>query len=289
MLYKSKSFFRISLFLIAVLARAQDFKADHQIEKISEISAIVEKISTGVHSSRVWVIFDLDETLFRSKTALGSETFFIYQDGLLKDKSNNPYKMAQDFSELLKIQGEFIEKGELVPVDDTVIPTLVELNAKNYSTMIFTARGPGEWPATQRELNKNATSFASRAPRLKVEFNNQLPFLSESVDTLAPSPEEKAALGFDKSGRKVSYFEGVFLTEGQNKGGMLRVFINESQETPIKVIFVENSLKNLKRSEDAAKNKDFEVISVFYKSPKPFFTEEQIQAEITAYKNRSKN
>lgn len=269
-------------FIFSLQSFAADFAPDYKVAKISDVVEITRSIPNAEEDA--WVIFDLDETLLRTKGALGSESWFNWQDKMNKENSSSALRVSKDFPGLLKIQDAFLDQVPMIPVDNTVVSTLRYLAEQNIELMILTARGPKNLKATLRELWRNELDFKTTAPDVELEQSQSfLPYNQSDLTDEIATPDELATLGFDKPAKPVQFTDGVFLSEGQNKGGMIRLISLKANKKPKTIIFVDNTPKHLERAEKAAKGQGFEMISVQYVVDAPYFTEQQLEAETQAW------
>jgi hypothetical protein len=177
---------------------------------------------------KVLLVFDLDNTLLKSSTSLGSDQWFSWQAGLIEAASREgagPYLAARDFPGLLRAQTVLFALGSMVPPDARGPAVVRNLQAEGFPAMVCTSRGPDTRDATLRELRRNGYDFTRTAPPGGGDLR------------IDPGP----------AGAPVSYAEGIFWTSGQNKGTMLRALWKGLGLEFKAVVLLDDSARNTDR------------------------------------------
>lgn len=217
-----------SALLTATLFVQTPFLAASQKSEASDfysaLKAAVDLAAFYGGANRVLVIFDVDNTLLKSTTSLGSDQWFNWQLGLIltpPEESLRKYILAKNKDELLDLQGILYEKGSMVPPESKAPLVVKALQELGFACMVLTSRGTKFKDATMRELRRNGYEFRDRAPLL-----NGDPYAD---------PND----GLD-------YADGVFLTSGADKGLTLSNFLGElAPGLEFKaIVFMDDSLKN---------------------------------------------
>jgi hypothetical protein len=288
-------FYQFIFLSCSLFARAEiaPFVPDYTIHEMKELSSkVLEAHSPATKNSKeTWVGFDLDETLLKMDTILGSETWMKWQETMIKENVKSKLRMANNFDELVKIQNAFVEKNSMSPMDSSVLPTLNVIQSKKYKTFVLTSRGPINRPETERELNRNHLIFSDKtAPSFAKILNAKeswMLFDTTSLSVLLTKAGDDKVLGLDRAPKPVSYFNGIFLSEGQNKGAVIRVLFTKldpkKDHAPKVFVFVDNTPKNLERAEYAAESLGIDLVSVYYETKVPLYTQEQLEKATQEY------
>ncbi|MFG1499762.1 DUF2608 domain-containing protein [Halobacteriovorax sp. XZX-3] len=190
-------------------------------------------------TSDVLVVYDIDNTLLRFKTSFGSDQWYNWQ----KEQINNGcpvHCIAKSVNEMLEYSYKATFISDMILVEKE-IPRLIEkLQETGYGVTSITSRGPVNYPATVREMNKNGINLNKvNAPRL--------PFMTKL------------------QGREVRYADGIFMTSGLNKGQMLTHLINRPgiNKKYKAVFFLDDRLKHMKSMDKEYKNNKANKLAVF--------------------------
>lgn len=190
-------------------------------------------------TSDVLVVYDIDNTLLRFKTSFGSDQWYGWQNDQIK-KGCPVHCIAKSVRGLLDYSYKATFISDMILVEKE-IPRLIEkLQESGYGVASITSRGPVNYPATIRELNKSGIDLKkANAPRL--------PFITKLY------------------GREVRYADGVFMTSGLNKGKMLTHLINRPglDKKYKAVFFLDDRLKHMKTMDKEYKNNKANKLPVF--------------------------
>jgi hypothetical protein len=212
-----------------------------------EVHSKVLQLSKQYGNSQVLVALDIDNTLLAMNQDLGSEPWFDWQASLLSQES--PDKMAKDFKELLSLNQMIVNLSGTHLTQKEIPEYVADLQRQGITVIIVTSRGFEDRLATMREFKKNQLDFSSNAigPIASPYF---LPYDLANLGAVKVTPEE--ATTFKLGEPKPVWFEnGVYLTEGQHKGVMMRALLAKSNRSFQSIVFVDNTEKQCKRVQDA--------------------------------------
>lgn len=234
-----------------------------QIQTMQTVADKVAELRTKYSAQDILVVFDIDNTLLTTSTDIGGDAWFSWQEEKLKN--NDPQdRVANTFEGLLEIQGLLYAIGQMNP-PEKLTPTLFRaLQAQAIPVMMLTARGPGYSDYTQRELERNGYYADLSAPGPQGGFPGRfLPYDPTRPEQACITPQEVTAWGLSTP-RYASYNEGVYYSEGQHKGAMLRSLLCRLHKNYAAIVFVDDSEKHVDRVLKAYENSGTEVLSMRY-------------------------
>lgn len=198
-------------------------KGTFDVKDFKEPVAMTLKLAKKHGPKKVIAVFDIDNTLLAMKQDFGSDQWFGWQSGLIK---NQKLEMAVDksFQSLLDIN-EKIFAVSTMRLTQKDIPSLIQKLQKQGITVIaLTSRSPNLRNSTERELRRN-----------KVDLTKT------TIGTGIPA-------AFIPTGHKrlVSFMNGVYMTSGQHKGKMLKYLMDHFKKTYSGVVFVDDHKKHTK-------------------------------------------
>ena len=245
---RTKTVILSAAILVATLFFQTPFLAASQKSETSDfysaLKAALDLAAFYGGANKVLVIFDVDNTLLKSATSLGSDQWFNWQLGMILSppaESLRKYVLAKDRNELLDLQGTLYERGSMVPPESESPLVVKALQDLGFSCMVLTSRGTKFKDATMRELRRNGYEFRDRAPLL-----NGDPYAD---------PDD----GLD-------YADGVFLTSGADKGLMLSSFLGKlAAGSEYKaIVFMDDSLKNTESVSNMPDGSAFDMSVIRY-------------------------
>lgn len=201
--------------------------------KIIEASSIHEVISLIDKDS--WVLIDLDNTLFEAKQALGHNFWFGDQLHLRMDQGMTENEAVSDFYPFWIRAHQVIE---VQPIEKDFIPILMELQNKQITVMGLTHRFPVLAQSSVREVNSLGFDFTKTAPSVRFQTSEN---------------------------NKSLYYKGILFTHGnQNKGDLFWNFLSFSKTKPRKIIFFDDSKRNVEELEKALTANHIDCLGIYY-------------------------
>jgi hypothetical protein len=188
-------------------------------------------------NARTLLVLDIDDTLLTSSTFFGSDAWYEWQRGL-KDSDAGYVPCRFD------VIAMNYEVGTQVATQDNG-PDLINALLAGQDAIVLTSRSSGVRAATLRELRR--AKYA-------------LPKPLKGVDgVLYRYPR-------DGAGRTVtaSYDEGVFMTQGQNKGTVLLDLLDALGLKYDRVVLVDDGDANHTNMEKALKDRGIEYRGLHY-------------------------
>lgn len=238
--------------------------------------------ASAVKVSETIVVFDYDDTLLSPVSVMGGEAWFTWQEGLLK-KEAAAERLADDFEDLLVLQNRLLGLVRFKPTDLRIPDSVARIQNAGLTVIVCTSRGPDEMTSTLRELRLSRIDLsASRFSKLNAAHKPYSPYVLKRPMASGLSVAEIKTFDL-KEPRTVGFVGGVFFTEGQNKGIMLRTLLHRSKLPVRGIVFIDNRIKHIDRVEAAFKGRSMKLMTIHYNAvdidTKPFEKGDQAQAE----------
>ncbi len=215
-------------------------------------------------AKRALFVFDIDNTLLRTKQDLGGDAWFTWQEALLKQNPQSPDLVAVDFAGLLTVQGWLFALGSMLAPEASTPALFRELQNAGHPVILLTSRGVEFENYTERELARNQyePSLTALAPRAGFAARF-LPYDVSAPERSCLTSGEVQRWGLPEA-RPVVYRRGIMLTGGQHKGAMLRTLLCKVKKSFSHIVFVDDHQKHVDRVHAAFENQPGEVFSVKY-------------------------
>lgn len=211
----------------------------------NKVKQVIDGKNRHYNAPNVLVVFDVDDTLLKPTTDLGSEIWYKWQTNQLKLRPRNKAErvscLHQDSIHMLY---------DLLPstLTEKSIPSIIRSFQKKKQPMFaLSDREAASRYATARELRRNGINFGKTA--------------------LTYPGQVKPPVFQDTFKRKVTYIDGVFMAARENKGKMLDYVLNKTNNHFKSIVFVDDNLKNImnvQRILSAPKYADVDVSVVYY-------------------------
>lgn len=221
---------------------------------ISKDLADVERALAEVGSIRTLLVLDIDDTLLTSPVFFGSDAWYEWQRSPLTTA-------AQKVPCLFDVIAINTELGTQVATQPNA-SALINVLLPRQDTIILTSRNPSTRGATLRELQ--AAGYALPRP------------LAGQTDGVAYRFRKDAASRMVT----VTYDQGIFMTEGQDKGLVLLDLLERLRLRYERVVLVDDGERNHINMENALKSRGIESRGLHYtKVDKEADSGEQTAAE----------
>ena len=190
-------------------------------------------ITSDTESKRLLLVCDIDDTILKPETVVGS-TYWIKQQCKLLEE--NKQAAAPSFRQLIKHLNELYQDNPMVPCEASIGNAL-----QRFDTVFLSERNRTLFDVTYRDLKANFDWKFSDCPTVV------------SSDTL-------------------EFKNGLGLTSGNHKGFVLLELLKSLEKDDYDfVIYVDNDLEQLKRVEEILHNRN--VMSVLYSGSKKHLKE----------------
>ncbi len=209
---------------------------DKIVESVS-ITDIYKYIQPDEYNKDLLVIFDIDNTVAKTPTELGSDQWFTAKVEQFQTQGKSLLQAIDlTLPELFHIQFH----SWLIPVEKQTISVINDLQSKGVSVIALTARS---LELTQRTIEQLS--------RLGIHFTKTDPYECPLTH----------GHGHGKAGL---YIDGIIFSGNHNKGEMLTSWLNKISYHPKKIIFIDDKLKNLQAVETAVHKRDYPFIGIRY-------------------------
>ena len=187
------------------------------------------------------VVIDIDNTLLTSTSDLGGDIWYQWQRGKLDVKPAAKDKVDCLFQDSINLLYELVP---MKTIEDGVPATVRSWQDKGLTVFALTSRSPNYRFATEREMIRNG--FDMKVSPLKEKGSDKMPVY------------------IDNPKRALSYINGIMMTTGMNKGTMLQYMMDKTGQKFDKVIFVDDSKKNVVNLEKAYKGDKSVDMTIFH-------------------------
>ena len=220
------------IFAFALLALTFNLYAGEALEtnSVKEIEKKVLEKGKKYGVKNVLVVFDIDNTLMAMPQNFGADQWFGWQLKNCMKKSAPDYCVANNFDELLDIQGKIFALSNMIPSEAETPAVVKNLQKKGYKFILLTSRGYTYRNSTERALKMNKMNF----------IGSSIGPAKGYAGTYKPDMGKKKA-------RPVSFMNGVFMTSGLNKGIMLKSLLAKTKTKFKAIIFADDHKKHTVR------------------------------------------
>jgi len=258
--------------LCAQTAQQKHVKEKHNTSDFVLVQQSVDTFLKEIEPEKILLVVDIDNTLLAMNQDLGSDQWFSWQEGLLKNEPASPDLVAPDFGGLLRAQGVLFGLSGMHPPDPNLPEMLKQIQSLGVATVVLTSRGPEFRNAAERELKKNGYRFDQKENRVQIveKRGTFKPYDPAQADEHGLSQQTMEILG---SPRDVSYSNGIYMTAGQHKGFMLKTLLSRmvtSLDTPDEkrefeaILFVDDHEKHTDRMHAAFQSDPVSLVTFHY-------------------------
>jgi hypothetical protein len=221
-----------------------------EFRETSSIKDVFLKISEKSHKygpHEVLVVFDIDNTLLKMNNDLGSDQWFSWQEKMMDTKTCSYFCVANDFENLLKIQGILFSLGRMNLVENEIPLYFQELKKMQVKAIFLTSRNIMFRSLTEKALREN--NIESTDQELGTNLHLPYSFLPYNLKNIeeAGITSEEAQLANLKEARPVTFYNGLYMTSGQHKGVMLKSLLHKYKLKFKAIIFVDDHQKHVDR------------------------------------------
>ncbi len=212
-------------------------KQNDVIIESNSITDITKYLDPSDYSSNTLVVFDIDNTLGRPPTDLGSDQWFYANIERLKKEGKN---FQEAVKHLVPIYLQIHQHTQMVPVENETVPLVRELQKKGITVIALTARSISLTNRTAAQLQQMGIDFSLNLPY-------KFPIVYE--------PE---------NGQPAIYLGGIIFVGNHDKGEVLVHWLEQTGISPHKVIFVDDKMKNIRSVEKALCKQHYPFIGIRY-------------------------
>lgn len=265
---------RILVVLVAltgVLSFSSFSPAESKQGKISSFTQLPEIITQFGDPAVTLLVMDDDDTLtmmpcnlkspMERCQYLGGPAWFSWQDQLLNHyldkKGDSPFRIASNQQQLFDISSLLFSLSDMVFTEESIPSVLNTLTQQGVRLLVETARGSSDVSSTQRQFRALNSARDGETFEQFIQ-QNALVFQSGYVTSLA-SPYAPCRI---PGSRPISYSQGMMFLAGQNKGVMLKCFVQHYNQNAVQaglglriknIVFLDDTLENVTHVYDAFK------------------------------------
>jgi hypothetical protein len=255
----------------------------------TDIESVTSQLTQSVDPQDLLVVFDIDNTLLRLERDLGSEQWFLWQRNLLEKGTQALPLVATTIDDLLTIQTWIYNVIPTTLATPQQGPWIRGLRARGASVITLTSRVLSTHDASLRELNRHQLNL-STATDLALPFEG-IPYIPYSLENpswsgLTPTDLVNFKLSQPK---QVLFDRGLFLTQGQHKGAMLKTLLSRMQRKFKAIIFIDDRSGHIEAMRQMATTIPHEIYSLQFNLSetwtKPFIEgpKDQVEADWCAF------
>ena len=202
--------------------------------KIFEIKNIkdIHNYHNGEHN--ILFVFDIDNTLAEATVDEGGSQWF---DGALDYLSKEGFSPEQAYNKVIPIYVSLNKKNGIKLIEEETAQLITELQ-KTYHVIALTARSRLIIPTTISQLKNLGIDFSKSPLAQKKVFFENFPYYA-------------------------TFKEGIIFCGDNNKGKILKEFLQQTELTPSKIIFTDDKKKCLTNVEKSLKG-NFKFIGLRY-------------------------
>lgn len=270
-------------FLMSHLASAKDAgslttKDFSQVEEL-----LLQNLFRQVQPEEVLVVFDIDNTLLRLREDLGSEQWFMWQRELIDKGEQSFPSVTYSIENLLTVQSWIYNAYPMEVVDPLEKSWIKKLRHNGAAIIALTSRSLNVQRATLREMRRNSIPL-SPAATLGLDGDGQtyIPYQLESPENSGLTTEDITYFKLGEA-KPVLFEKGVFFTQGQHKGAMLKTFLNRMNRKFKAVVFIDDRSGHIQAMRAMAATIPHDVVSIHFNLSEdwtlPFFNSEKNKAQ----------
>lgn len=260
-----RGFFTFALFQLFFLHTSSWAKSGghYQLSQFNDIAKVIEQNIRQFGPENVLLALDIDNTTLVTESDLGSEHWFLWQSQLIQEKKTTE-AVAKTLPEVLELQTRILSLAKMRPVEHRIPLDLTRWGGQGVKMLALTSRGVYNHDATLRELKRSGFPYAKYSPGTPGSQSEHF------VPYDLTNPEKSGLTQQDvinfKLGQPSDVFwdKGVFLTEGQHKGIMLRTLLHRLKKDFKVIIFIDDRLKHSEGLQAAFSNLSTEMTTIQY-------------------------
>lgn len=248
---------------IPVTANAVDLKT-FKTTSFDAVTAEVRALVKSESAKNVLVVYDVDNTILATEKDFGSEHWFLWQRQLLENGIKKAPAVASSVEDLLTAQSWIYHIGAMHPVAPEIPKQIQYQRSLGVSSIILTSRSTGLRDATLREVRRNQI-FLSSSAELGVHDLSE-PFIPYQLD----QPERFGLTDRDieqfklKPAQATVFDRGVYLTQGQHKGVMLKSLLSRMKRSFTAIVFVDDRASHIEGMRAAFTDRPEKMVTIQY-------------------------
>lgn len=227
---------------LCALTFAGNALADVVVKETNQFQDVAKKVSElTAKGEKPLIVLDIDNTILTTTADIGGDIWYQWQRGKLKVKPAKEDKVGCLFQDSI---GMLYELVPMKTIEKSAPKTVRSWQDQGLTVFALTSRSPNYRYATEREMYRNQFDM--------------------TLNPLKEKGADKAPVYIDNPKRALSYINGIMMTTGMNKGTMLKYVMDKTGQKFSKIIFVDDSKKNVTNIEKAYKGDASVDMTIFH-------------------------
>lgn len=254
-----------ALGLMISASAALAFNDGHQsTQNFQEVRRVIEEKISKYGADRVLIALDVDNTTLALEKDFGSEHWATWQSAMISQGQLGDGAVSRTIQGMFNVQSQVMALAPMRAVESEIPNELAKFGRLGARMMALTSRGLPFHDATIRELRRNGFPYETFAPGPKGGIaGSYIPLDLERPELSGLTAKDVQDLALVSVG-PVMYQDGVFLTEGQHKGAMLRTLLHRLKLKFDAIVFIDDRLKHSEGMQAAFKDRRESVTTIQY-------------------------
>jgi len=165
------------------------------------------------------LVLDIDNTIFKTPTDIGSDQWFDWQLSILGKNKDS----SDSFQNILKIYNNIHKDIELLPCEEDIPSIIKKFKNNGFNIILLTARNNETFDNLRKNLIKYELWDCLYKEVLEYQFDN-------------------CTINHNQKG---CYKDGLIMAAGLNKASLLKQYLNKQDIIYDNIIFVDDKLSNI--------------------------------------------
>ena len=243
LLIKEKKMKRLLILILILILSQSGWARDagsFATKNFFQIEEEVQKLFQLENPQNVLVVFDIDNTLLKLPQDFGSEQWFMWQKELIEKKYPALPAVTDSVVSLLTIQSWIYNLSSMQLVVPDQAQWINALRNSGVSVITLTSRSLSVHDSTLREIKNNNLSLSTASDLgLDLEGQPYLPYIKDRPNESGLEQEDISRFKLGEA-NQVLFDKGVFFTQGQHKGIMLKTLLARMGKSFRSIIFIDD-------------------------------------------------
>lgn len=232
--------------------------------KFEEIMEQTQHLLSWYNPRDILFVWDIDNTLLKMDYDLGSEHWFLWQKGLIENGVSSLPSVTDSISHLLEVQSWIYEARTMSPVDRRQPFWIQTLQNQGAAVIALTSRSLNVQFPTIRELQRNQIVLTEENQIGLPRFNGAfVPYSLERPEEAGLSSKDITEWNLGTP-RPVVFASGVYLTQGQHKGAMLKTLLHRMHRKFRAIVFIDDRRSHIDNMILAAETVSEDIYSIHF-------------------------
>ena len=207
----------------------------NKIVETNKIEDIYTYLKPDDYNAKTLIIFDIDNTLLKTKSHLGSDQWFYATVHYHENKGmSHQDAINATLPHLLQIMFH----SWMLPVEPATVKIVNNLQKRGTTVIALTARSLDLTYRTIEQLDHVGIHFIGKGPaKCPIKYGSAQPAL---------------------------YINGIIFCGNYDKGEVLAYWLTQINYHPRKVIFIDDKMKNIKSVEEALHKRGYPFVGIRY-------------------------